>query len=189
MKPDSQQIIHSRCWRSMLDDTFPCLLIAEAMKWSTEVFSFSWIKDRQSGPSKKVCRDLYQYVCVKGLKGDLAALCLACIYSLPHVLQFLLMTSNSWGKKKSASSFPAHHFFLFLITGRACLLVCFPLTFQSLPRGAEWDVLMTGEIQKFLQILDGISSIHTQGWNYFQAANRREFVGQSSADLQSMICF
>ena len=109
-KPDSKQIVHSSCWRSMLDDTFLCLLIAEGIKWATKVFSFSSIKDRKSGSSKKVCRDLYQYACVKGLKADLAACCLSCIYSAPHVLQFPLMTSNSWGKKVCLFSFPCSSF-------------------------------------------------------------------------------
>lgn len=106
MKPDSKQIIHSSCWRSMLVDTFLCLLIAEGMKWGAKVFSFSWIKNSNGRSWKKICRGLYRYACIKGLKGDLGALFLICIYSAPHVLQFPLMTSKSWGKKVCLFSFP-----------------------------------------------------------------------------------
>lgn len=47
---------------------------------------------------KKVLKKLHQYTGVKDMKGYLAAGCLACIYSVSHVLEFPLMTSNSWGR-------------------------------------------------------------------------------------------
>lgn len=63
-------------------------------------------------------------------------------------------------------------------------LFLFPLTPQGLPRGAWWDGLTIGAIQKSLHYSDSISCIHD-----FHSASRKEFVEQSSAVLQSMIFF
>lgn len=184
MQPDSKQIFHSSCYRRMLDDTFLRLLTAEGMKWSKR-FSVSWIKSQKSEPWKKVLRDLNHHACVKGLKGDLTALYLPCVYSVLRVLQFPLVISNSWGKKSLIILLPLLiiSFWFYLLVMFICLFPCFPLTSESLPRGVWWDVLLIGTKQNFLQNLGGNSSTCTQGGNVFQAEGRTQFIGQSSADL------
>lgn len=138
--------------------------------WHISVPSYSWgnemgykgvlifLNKRKIGSWKKVCRDSYQYACVwKGTWLFFAW--------LVFILYLTICSFPSWlpttGAKKSASfPFPTHHFFLVLITGGFffCLFVCFPLTLQSLPKGAGWDVVMTRAIWEIPP---------ESGWHFF----------------------
>lgn len=186
MQPDSKKIIHSSCYRRMLDDTFLCLLTAERMKEVKVVLSFlNKRQERKSESWKKISRDLNQHACVKGLKGDLAALYLPCVYSVLHVLQFPLVTSSSWGKKNSDFPFRAHYLFLFLVTGGVCLFVSlFYSDMWQFTQGRRVGCVGDGSETEFPPESGWqLFNMHSGLKCFFQTEGRRQFVGQSSADL------
>lgn len=153
MKPDSKQIIHSSCWRSMLDDIFLCIHIAEGVKWSTKVFSFSWIKGKVNPERGSV--GIFTSILVSKVWKETWPLFAWLVFIRYLVFSVSPKEFQQLGQNKSAS-FPSPAQKFSLITGGVDLFCLFSLTLQSLPRAVGWDVLMTRPIWKFLQNLNVI---------------------------------
>lgn len=127
MKPDSQQIIPSRCWRSVLPDTFLYLLIAEEIRWSTKYKGVIIFLDKKLEKwlwKKKKKKSLGSCTCILVSKIwkdtwllGLYLFCISCFGIPSNDFQQL-------GKKSASFPFSAHHFFVFLIAG-CFLFACF----------------------------------------------------------------